>query len=100
MHNPWPAGRIRPRTCYIRASDSAPDVLYPALGSGPRRVISGPRIRPRTCYNRPSDPAPDVLYPALGSGPGRVISGPRSRSKSYNKLLLNYGDFVNEFKLH
>src|SRR6218665_846622 len=32
--------------------------------------------------------------------PEGVVSGPRSRLKKHKKLVLNDGDFMNEFKLH
>jgi len=56
-----------------------------AAGFEPRTSQSNGRQRHRT----PKDPAIE-----------RVISGPRSRLKNTRNLLLNDGDFMNEFKLH
>ena len=47
-------------------------------------------------YIRDAKPAVRRPDPA----PEGVLSGPRSRLKKYKKLLLNDGDFINEFKLH
>jgi len=87
--NEWMNERINERTNESINQSTNQCAYKKMLESHKTHIADDGRQHEAGIHNPRADPASE-----------RVISGPRNRLKKYKKLLLNDGDFLNEFNVH